>query len=587
MALIDEDGFMHGKKQGLYFMDTKFVGKAIPEISTAPTFLGIKEKNNDSVSFWFMSKVRPNDIEESVLYILRYSVDGENLKLNLDFFNYSNAPIDFVISFVIDYTFNDIFEIRGNRYPKKRFYVNDFVDGQRAVYETEEFKCVLDLKGKTSEKFHLGSHEGKKMELVFTPRVVFKKKTVGTEVFGNLSHERPHLEVPCVSGRIGKLLASSTKDLEMLLLDTKYGVFPAAGLPWFSTIFGRDSLIFTIQAMEVYPEIARSIFRILAATQSKISDDFTDAEPGKIIHEIRVDEMSLSEEIPFKAYYGSIDATPLYLMAMRRYSKLFGRGIYEELSESIGLAANYIEKTVNERGYLSYSSKSGKGLSNQGWKDSFNSSVFKNGEKAKPPIALVEVQGYLYEAYLMLSEFYKGKRSEEYLERARKLKKNFNEDFWMKDEKFFALAIDGNGKQVNSVTSNPGHCLMTGIIDDERVKFVVDRLLKSDMFTGWGVRTMASSMGAYSPISYHNGTVWPHDNSILMLGAFERGFVAEAKKLAFAMLDAAEYFGWRLPELFGGNPRSDGSIIPYPLACSPQLWSIGAGFVITKILRRD
>ncbi len=583
MALIGENGFIEGDICGLYFMDTRIVGKVVPELPLEFKLLGVGEYKNDAVSFWFMAKSAEDLHDMDLILRLCYSTDGNEFIVKSEFFNYSKKQIHVFENFVIDYTFNDIFEIRSGKLEDKKDKVK--VQNELVKYESEYLAIEVKINGSTSGEIKIEPHISSVVKFSITAAVHFKRKTKGTELFSNVASSNVNLKLPHFRGKIAKLVRKSTEDLKMLLLDTKYGKFPAAGLPWFATIFGRDSLIFTLQTMDVFPEISHSILKILAMTQSKSTDDQKDALPGKIIHEIRVGEYALSDKVPFSTYYGSIDATPLFLMAIGKYSKLYGKSIFEELRDSIELAARYIDENVDSRGYLYYKSKSSNGLSNQGWKDSGDSMVFYDGRLAKPPVKLVEVQSYLYEAYQTLAQFYKGQKSLEYLSKAKLLKMHFNEDFWMEKEKFFVLALDGEGKQVDSVTSNPGHCLMTGIVDEERARFIVERLMKPDMFSGFGIRTMSSGMFAYNPISYHNGSVWPHDTSIIMIGMWERGFKKEAKILAKSLLNVSEYFDWRLPELFGGNSKKEGNIIPYPVACSPQLWAVGTGFVISKILK--
>lgn len=592
MALIGEDGFVSGDVQGLYFMDMRFVGKIMPNFSKELLFLGVKDVKTNLTSFWFTSKFQQESADNDMVYVLSYEIAKGSFNVKFTFSNYSQHEINFLASFVIDYKFNDIFEIRSGHLNNRKYTVPFFSKREKVIlYETKWANYSLKVKGAPIRKIHLNPKETREIIFSFTPTISFKEKSIGSVIFEEYSNEMPNISTFSSHGKIGKLLKRSVGDLKMLLLNTRYGAFPAAGLPWFAAVFGRDSLIFALQTIEMYPQIAHNILKILAATQAKFEDERVDAKLGKIVHEIRVGELSLSGKMPFGAYYGSIDATPLFLMVVGEYAKHYGISIFEELSDSIKLAANFLIHNVDDKGYLAYKSESKKGLLNQGWKDSGNSVVFKNGEMANPPIALVEVQVYLYEAYMTLAKFYAHEKAHEeterYLHRAEMLKKNFNRDFWMKNENFFALAIDGNGKQVDSITSNPGHCLISDIIDDDKAKVIAERLMKPDMFTGWGVRTMSSLMSSYNPISYHNGTVWPHDNSIILMGMEKRGFFDMALKLSNALLDAAEYFDWRLPELFGGNDRSDDGIIPYQVACSPQLWSVGAGFVISKILRRD
>ncbi|BBJ28818.1 amylo-alpha-1,6-glucosidase [Athalassotoga saccharophila] len=575
MALIGENGFIEGKSEGLYYMDTRMIGKIVPEISQRFDFLSLGEYKNDSVFFWFMAKSPSSFHDKDLLLKVEYRVDGQKLRVSYDFLNYSNEKVFLHLKNVIDYTFNDIFEIRSDKTEKREVKIERKDGEEIATYKSEYLEHKVIVKGSVSEVV-IDPKDHAEISFDIFPYVKFKKKTYGTELF---SIEPKKVEFN-FNKKGSAMIKRAAEDVRMLLMDTKYGHFPAAGLPWFATIFGRDSIVFAIQTMDLFPELAHDILKILALTQSKKRDDEKDAVPGKIVHEIRVGEYALSGKVPFSEYYGSIDATPLFLLAVGRYQKMYGR-IFDELKESIDLAAKYLDESVDSRGYLYYRSKSPNGLSNQGWKDSGDSVVFSNGKMATPPVKLVEVQAYLYEAYMTLSKFYSGELSKHFLDKAISLKKNFNEDFWMEKEKFFALAIDGNGDRVDSITSNPGHCLISGIIDDDRAYLVTKRLMDPDMFTGWGIRTMSSKMAAYNPIAYHNGSVWPHDTSIIALGMYERGFKKESIKLSKALFKSARHFNWRLPELFGGNEY----LVPYPVACSPQLWSVGAEFVISKILK--
>jgi len=576
MVLIGDKGFIDGKAAGLYYMDTRIIGKFVPEISQNFDFLSLGEYKNDSIFFWFISKSPSSFHDKDLLLKVEYRVDGQKLSVSYDFFNYSNAEISLFVRNVIDYTFNDIFEIRSDKTEKREVKIERKAGEEITTYKSEYLEHKVIVKRKNSEKVKIHAKDHVEISFDIFPYVKFKKKTYGTELF---SAEPKKIKFD-LNKKGSTMIKHAVEDVKMLLIDTKYGYFPAAGLPWFATVFGRDSIIFAIQTMDIFPELSHDILKVLSLTQSRKRDDEKDAMPGKIVHEIRVGEYALSGKVPFSAYYGSIDATPLFLMAVGRYQRMYGR-IFDELKESIDLAAKYLDENVDSHGYLYYRSKSPQGLSNQGWKDSGDSVVFSNGKMATPPVKLVEVQAYLYEAYMTLSSFYTGELSKHFLEKAVTLKKNFNEDFWMEKEKFFALAIDGNGEQVDSITSNPGHCLISGIIDDERAYLVTKRLMEPDMFTGWGIRTMSSKMKAYNPIAYHNGSVWPHDTSIIALGMYERGFKKESLKLSRSLFKAARYFNWRLPELFGGNEY----IVPYPVACSPQLWSVGAEFVISKILK--
>jgi glycogen debranching enzyme len=365
-----------------------------------------------------------------------------------------------------------------------------------------------------------------------------------------------------------------------------------AGLPWYAVPFGRDSLIAALQALPIRPELAKAVIRTMARFQGTKEDAWRDEEPGKIMHEIRFGELARSGQIPFTPYYGTIDATPLFLILIAEVYRFTGDlDFVREFAESAKRAFEWIDKfgDPDRSGYTSYVRKSEKGIDNQGWKDSGESVVHRDGRLAEAPIALCEVQGYVYMARRQWSELFRllgdNKMAERLAAQAEDLKRRFNRDFWMEDEQFVALALDRQRRQVGTVTSNPGHCLMTGILDEEKARHVASRLLAPDLFNGWGIRTMSSQAVAYNPMSYHNGSVWPHDNSLILLGLQEMGFHEEASRLMEGLISAASHFeDYRLPELFCGYGREEGEPVPYPVACSPQAWAAGTVFVLLRTM---
>jgi glycogen debranching enzyme len=369
---------------------------------------------------------------------------------------------------------------------------------------------------------------------------------------------------------------------------------PAAGLPWFMALFGRDSLITSYQALPFVPELAATTLRALAARQANKVDDFRDAEPGKILHELRFGELTHFRERPQSPYYGSADATPLFLILLDEYERWTGdRDLVRSLEQPARAALGWIENYGDRDGdgYLEYERRNQQiGLENQCWKDSWNSIVHPDGSLASLPRATCELQGYAYDARRRTARLAREVWSDEDLaarldDDAAELKRRFNTDFWLEDEQYFALALDGQKKPVRTITSNPGHLLWSGIVEDDRVDAVTSRLMGDDLFSGWGVRTLAAGQGSFNPLEYHNGTVWPHDNSLVAAGLARYGKHAEAARIAHAILDAARTFDYRLPEAFAGYPRAEtGFPVPYPSACSPQAWASGTPLLLLTVL---
>lgn len=384
----------------------------------------------------------------------------------------------------------------------------------------------------------------------------------------------------------------SLADMHMLLIDKGDGEFPVAGLPWYAVPFGRDSLIAAWQSVAVRPELAKATIRTMARYQGEKLDKWRDEEPGKILHEIRYGELAGTGQIPFTPYYGTVDATPLFLLLIGEVYRWTGDlAFVREQMEHAKKAFRWIDEygDPDGRGYTAYQRKSEKGIGNQGWKDSADSVVHRDHSLAEAPIALSEVQGYVYQARRVWSALFRQLGEMEWADRLAKkaddLRDRFQRDFWMEDECFPALALDKENYQVGTVTSNPGHCLIGNILEREQVASVARRLLSPDLFSGWGIRTMSAEARSYNPMSYHNGSVWPHDNSLILLGLKEHRFQREAEKLIQGLIDtAAQFPQHRLPELFCGYSREQGEPVPYPVACSPQAWAAGTAFVLLQAM---
>jgi len=366
---------------------------------------------------------------------------------------------------------------------------------------------------------------------------------------------------------------------------------PAAGLPWFMTMFGRDSILTSLQALPFTQELAATTLRELGARRGVHVDNFRDEEPGRILHEMRYGELTAFEERPHSPYYGSADATPLYLVLLDEYERWTGdTKLVRQLEPAARDALNWIDEyaDLQGNGYVAYQRRiEATGLENQCWKDSWDSISYRDGTLPGFPRATCELQGYAYDAKVraarLAREVWRDPEFADRLEReAADLKRRFNRDFWIEDGGYFAIALDFDGRQVDSLTSNNGHLLWSGIVEKSKAKAVVDNLMGRRLFSGWGVRTLAEGEARYNPIGYHLGTIWPFDNSFIAWGLRRYGFDKEAAMIAEAILEAAGFFGGRLPEAFGGFTRRSKTDhpVPYPTACSPQAWSTGAPLLL-------
>jgi glycogen debranching enzyme len=360
---------------------------------------------------------------------------------------------------------------------------------------------------------------------------------------------------------------------------------PAAGLPWFMALFGRDSIITSYELLPFAPELASTTLRALADSQGKKEVELTEEEPGRILHELRFGELTHFRERPQAPYYGASDTTPLFLVLLDEYERWSGDvDLVRALEPNARAALKWIDHFGDSDGdgYIEYQRKTTLGLDNQCWKDSWNSILFHDGTLASTPRATCEIQGYAYDAKVrcarLAREIWKDEKFAAELEmQATELKRRFNEDFWISDRQFFAVALDGHKKKVDSLCSNIGHLLWSGIVDEDKSVAIRDHLMSSKMFSGWGVRTMAEGEGGYNPIEYHNGTIWPHDCVIIAAGLARYGFRKEATEIITGIFEASMFFAARLPEVFAGYERTQTNFpVQYPTACLPQAWAAGS-----------
>ena len=386
-------------------------------------------------------------------------------------------------------------------------------------------------------------------------------------------------------------LNRSIADLHMMRTDTAAGPYPYAGVPWFSTAFGRDGIITALECLWATPAVARGVLKYLASTQADGDSEEQDSQPGKILHETRGGEMAGTGEVPFARYYGSIDATPLYVLLAGAYHERTGDlALIREIWPNIGRALGWLDDygDPDGDGFVEYSRRSARGLVQQGWKDSQDSVFHRDGALAEGPIALSEVQGLVFAAWKSAARLAgllgEAERARTLTARAETLRQRFEEAFWCEDLGSYAIALDGRKRPCRVRTSNAGQCLYTGIASEERAARVAATLLGDASFSGWGIRTVAATEARYNPMSYHNGSVWPHDNALIAGGFARYGLRAEALKVMTGLFDASIFFDLhRLPELFCGFPRRAGeSPTQYPVSCSPQAWASGASLLLLQ-----
>ena len=556
---------------------------------------------------------------DAKMSVIRQRAVGDGFHEELTILNHDEKPVDLTVRVEVGSDFADLFEVK-DALEKKGTYSTRIEKGRVVLgYNRDTFTRVttisasapakLDEKGLTFA-VHIEPHGQWTTDLdVVTAagatgaiaRTKYRRGETQARPNMGTSLERwlrdaPRLETDWQPLR--NTYRRSLVDLAALRFSppvTGRGKsLPAAGLPWFMTMFGRDSIFTSLQALPFTPELAATTIGALGDLQGWRIDDFRDEDPGRILHELRYGELTAFEERPHSPYYGSADATPLFVVLLDEYERWTGdRRLVRDYERETRAALNWIDEYADlmGNGYISYQRRNEKtGLENQCWKDSWDSISYRDGRLPGFPRATCELQGYAYDAKMrgarLAREVWKDPEFADELERqAADLKRRFNRDFWVSDGDYFALALDTEGKQVDALASNNGHLLWSGIVDKSKAKAVVRNLMGPRLFSGWGVRTLAEGEGRYNPIGYHVGTVWPFDTSFIAWGLRRYGFKEEAAQLAGGILDAAELFDGRLPEAFGGYERSVTKYpVQYPTACSPQAWSTGAPLLLLRTM---
>jgi len=623
---------------GLFCSDTRFLSRLELQIDEhSPVLLSSTADRGFSLSVLCTNPRIHDRLQADTVGIRREIVLNGALFEEIEISNYCTTTVSFELSISFEADFADVFEVRGWSREKRGKLLRllepnvEEIDGTTAaqlhLHAAQEKVLTLAYQGldgvvmesKINFQYRLPDYFKGYTAVWHLEMAPHETQKLGYRVnllTNNQSSSSVKAAVTLVQAKAAEMMEEQNwvhqitrirsddkgifnriierAEQDMYLLRQSFGKYKtvSAGVPWYSTLFGRDSIITASQTLMLNPQIAKETLLLLAQYQGKVEDEWREEEPGKILHEMRFGELARCQEIPHTPYYGTVDATPLWLMLYAEYyAWTHDRETLEQLWPNALAAMEWIDRNMKTTGYLTYCRKSKRGLANQGWKDSGDCIVNRKGELANGAIALCEVQGYVYAAKMRLVEIARiNKRfdlADTWLEEAKNLKLRFNRDFWMEDQDFCALALDGDGKQVDSITSNPGHCLLLGIFTPEKAYSVAERLRAPDMFNGWGIRTLSSLSPAYNPMGYHIGSVWPHDNSLIAMGLRSLGLIDQALEIFEGLFDMTKKQPYhRPPELFCGFERldSDSTPVQYPVACSPQAWATGSIFQLLQIM---
>ena len=628
VTLVDESTFAISGREGdvvgpsaagLFVRDTRILSRFELRVNGArPEALAVVSDDPFSATFVSRCPPRPGHAD-STLMVFRRRYVGQGMREDVVIRNFGDEPTFCSIELFVDSDFADLFAVKEGRvgatdgditrargpehleisyrrgavsrgvrlraHPVPTSVADDMVCFEAIVPAHEEWTGCLEIHPVI---------EGKAID----PRYLCGQpvdRAAPAERLAKWRRQVPQIETD--NEALRAVIASSAEDLGALRIfdpDFPERVVLAAGAPWFMTVFGRDSLITSWMALLVDPDLALGVLQTLARFQGTDIDPRSEEQPGRILHEMRFGDAPSLSLGGGNIYYGTADATPLFVMLLgelRRWG--LAREVVDELLPNAERALSWIDEfgDLDGDGYVEYQRMTDRGLANQGWKDSGDGIRYADGRVAHAPIALCEVQAYVYGAYLARAHFAREAGDETTFERYRskatRLKTDFNRDFWLEDRGWFAVGLDADKRPIDSLTSNIGHCLWTGIIEQDKARIVADTLMGPEMFSGWGVRTLATSMGGYNPISYHCGSVWPHDSAIVAAGLARYGFADHALRLVCAVLDAAASMGGRLPELFCGLDRSEfSSPVGYPTSCSPQAWAAASPLLCLRIMLR-
>lgn len=625
--ICDEVGNIpQGAELGLYHHDSRFLSRyELTLDDQAPLLLAARPTHHYAAAH-FLTNPALSRVPRGLLGLVRRRLIGQGLHEDLDVTNHGDEEAVFNLELRFDADFAHIFEVKRDIHVAKEetqregdfgLSLNDEGRSLRFQYQRgdlvqrlivnfserpsfEDGCCRFALRLAPHQQWHLcldfltldRDEEGSEPAYPCRGRDGSERLVERERRYAETVRQAPRLHTNAYVLRrayeqsVRDFVALSIKGEEVL----EGEVAIAAGIPWYMALFGRDALITAYQALPFYPEAAKGVLRSLARHQGTQVGRLGAEEPGKIVHEYRYGTLpGRHRVIPTLPYYGTVDATPLFLVLAAAVFRLtgdldFASSFNDSVRRALGWMDEYGDRDGD--GYIEYINQGEEGLTNHGWKDSADSVRFRDGQIARPPIALCEVQGYAYAAYLgaaeMLAALDEAQAAARLREQAGALKRAFNRDFWLPERSFYAEALDGQKRPVDALTSNAGHLLWSGIAEPEKARLVAQRLLAEEFFSGWGVRTMATTEGGYNPISYHNGSVWPHDNSLIVAGLVRYGFLEEATRIVDGLLAAlAHYPDHRLPELFAGYSREETPFpVEYPTASRPQAWASGSIFLL-------
>ena len=624
-----EDGVMDpssAASQGLFLGDTRYLSTFHVRLNDLdPILMGSSEEILFQASYIFTNP-ELSGIPARGLGILQSNSIGEDaVCLKLTVANWALKPVQFTLSIEVDTDFFDSFEARGVRRLQRGELLPPKVSDESLQLSYRGLDDVIRTT-RISVSPTMDKYDEKRM---YFPIKLDNGAQQTIELSINMVEEAPHgislqpepevataVKPPWFDecSRIGTgnadvdaIIRRSIDDLEVLLTEFDDGWVPAAGLPRFAVPFGRDSLITGLETLVWNPHLANSVLRFLADRQGKEENPWNYEQPGKIMHEMHTGELARLKEVPFGLFYGSVDSTPLFLVLGAEYIRWTGDlALWRDLKPNFEAAWKWIDDygDIDGSGYVQYQAHTPPkvssaaltvGLFNQGWKDSATSVMYASGEMVTDhPISLAEVQGDLYRALHLWGQLYEAMPESEGMadegkrlsERCRKLKEQFNHEFWMPDKGYYAMALDGHHRPVDSITSNPAECLWARLIDDDKAQEVADKILSRSMFTSWGIRTMANTEKAYNPFSYHDGSVWPFENALIASGLKKYGMLEETQRVFQAMVDASLYFEYRRwPEVYAGVSKEVGGVLArQPDASRPQAWSAGAIFLLIQTI---
>ena len=615
--LADALGDIHGADDGLYSNDTRVLSRLELEVANRrPSLLG-GAISQDSTLFTAHLTNRPlpapgeRSIPHGVIHIDRSRCLWAGClheRLKVTNFNDHHAWVPIELHFAAD--FADIFEVQGHVRRERGANLAASVsnDGARLAYRgLDQLERSTQIRFSPAPRSLAAGHAS--FEIALQPRQTSEilievstddaKPPPSPERYEQARrHAATSMQARLRQGAaittsmrlFNQWLEKSRADVALLTTPLASGPYPYAGIPWFATTFGRDAIITSLQTLWMNPQLAAGVLRFLASTQAKEDSPYRDSQPGKILHEMRHGEMAALREVPFGRYYGGVDTTPLYVMLAGAYERHTGdRKLNDEIWKSLNVATDWIERRLDHSatGFLDYERGERTGLVNQAWKDSNDSIFHADGRLPRGPVAVVEVQAYAYAALTAMADLALARndpqRSRAWRDRAERLRASIERSFWIPELNFYALALDGDGEPCRVQASNAGHVLFCGVASDERAAAVTENLMSSRFASGWGIRTVAEGEARYNPMSYHNGSIWPHDTAICAAGIASYGGRPQVTRLLSDQFEAANHFSMRLPELFCGFPRVPGQgPTPYPVACLPQAWSSGSVFMLLQ-----